>query len=224
MSEQYTCNHLGCNRGPFPTSEIARKHRYRYHSIPVPFIICGRQYVVGNAYGRYACPLPECERLFTKREDTQVHIIVDHNGSEKIKVFDTPELVAVPPQNLLQPCASPQEFSLIENLSPHIPISELPLHEETGRKSPPCGVGATTVSLLPSVDYLESNEALDALGLCMHSRLKVLFCCSCRVALTSGMIAGHTKNHHQSYKVSSVAMQALLEFALNRPSMRIQGR
>lgn len=53
-----------------------------------------------------------------------------------------------------------------------------------------------TVSLVPLVDYLVSNEALDGLGVCMHSGLKVLICYSCRVALTSGMVTEHRNTHH----------------------------
>ncbi|KAG1830498.1 hypothetical protein DFJ58DRAFT_848448 [Suillus subalutaceus] len=183
MSDSHTCDHPGCRMGPYPTSEIARKHRYRYHSVPIPFMIDGHQYIVGRSDGRYACPLPECGKIFKKRENTQAHITADHNRSVRIKVFGTPEF-----------------------------ISETPSNQAIGSKSPSFDADAVNVPLLPSVDYLESNEVLDALGLCMHSRLKVLLCYSCRVALTSGMVAGHRKNHHHSYQVPSAALQAVLDF------------
>jgi hypothetical protein len=91
MSENYSCDHPECTRGPFATSEAARKHWYRYHSVPIPFTIDGNEYIVGQSDGRYVCPLPMCNKIFKKREDTQAHINADHNRLEKIKVFDTPE-------------------------------------------------------------------------------------------------------------------------------------
>jgi RNase P subunit RPR2 len=60
---------------------------------------------------------------------------------------------------------------------------------------------AKTVSLCSSVDYIKSNKVLDALGVGLHSHLKILICYSCRVALTSGMVVGHRRNHHHSYQV-----------------------
>lgn len=60
---------------------------------------------------------------------------------------------------------------------------------------------ARTVSLRPSVDYIKSNDVLDALGVGLHIHLKILICYSCRVALTSGMVVGHRRNHHHSFQV-----------------------
>jgi hypothetical protein len=77
--------------GPFPTCDIARKHRYRYHSVPIPFFIDGNEHVLGQSDGHYSCTLPECEFISKKRESIQKHVNVAHNGSVKIKVFDTPE-------------------------------------------------------------------------------------------------------------------------------------
>lgn len=65
----------------------------------------------------------------------------------------------------------------------------------------PAAADADRVHLMPSTDYLKSNEVLDALGVCMHTALNILICYACRVALTTEMVAGHRKNHHQSYKV-----------------------
>jgi uncharacterized C2H2 Zn-finger protein len=59
--------------------------------VPIPFKIDGNEYIVGQSDGRYVCPIPACDKLFKKREDTQAHIIADHNRLDKIKVFDTPE-------------------------------------------------------------------------------------------------------------------------------------
>jgi hypothetical protein len=64
-----------------------------------------------------------------------------------------------------------------------------------------CSVDSSTVSLFPSIDYLISNQVLDTLGLCMHSLLRVLLCYSCRMAMTSTMVAGHIKSHNSSYQV-----------------------
>jgi hypothetical protein len=58
------------------------------------------------------------------------------------------------------------------------------------------------ICLMPSMDYLRSNNVLDALGVCMHTTLKILICYLCGVALTSEMVPGHRKNHHLSYKAS----------------------
>ncbi|KAG2107377.1 uncharacterized protein F5147DRAFT_774208 [Suillus discolor] len=91
MSDNDVCDHPGCGMGPFPTYEIARKHRYRYHSVPITFLIDGNEHVVGQSDGRYTCPLPECKIVFKKREAIQKHINVVHNDSVKIKVFDASE-------------------------------------------------------------------------------------------------------------------------------------
>lgn len=66
-----------------------------------------------------------------------------------------------------------------------------------------CGMDAMNVTLCPSIDYITSNKIFDELGLCMYSVLKVLICFPCRVALTSGMVAGHREKHHYMYQVSS---------------------
>lgn len=66
------------------------------------------------------------------------------------------------------------------------------------------------VRLVPSMDYLKSNDILDALGVCMHTALKILICYSCGVALTVEMVAGHRKTAHPSYKACS----SLLGFSI----------
>ncbi|KAG2092333.1 uncharacterized protein F5147DRAFT_657735, partial [Suillus discolor] len=102
MSDNDVCDHPGCGMGPFPTYEIARKHRYRYHSVPITFLIDGNEHVVGQSDGRYTCPLPECKIVFKKREAIQKHINVVHNDSVKIKVFDASEFVVASKQVLVQ--------------------------------------------------------------------------------------------------------------------------
>lgn len=77
--------------GPFPTCDITQKHQYRYHSVPIPFLIGGKEYVLGQSDGHYSCPLPECKFISKKHENIQKHVNVAHNASVKIKVFDTPE-------------------------------------------------------------------------------------------------------------------------------------
>jgi hypothetical protein len=61
---------------------------------------------------------------------------------------------------------------------------------------------STRVRLVPSKDYLKSNDVMDAIGVCMHTALKIILCYSCGAALTSEMVAGHQKNVH-SHKASS---------------------
>ncbi|KAG1837985.1 hypothetical protein DFJ58DRAFT_734081 [Suillus subalutaceus] len=73
---------------------------------------------------------------------------------------------------------------------------------------------AYSVRLVPSTDYLKSHHFLDALGVCMHTALKILICYSCSVALTSEMVAGHRKNHHPSYKAHS-SLPVVLYFSIN---------
>jgi hypothetical protein len=73
------------------------------------------------------------------------------------------------------------------------------------------------VRLMPSTDYLRSNDVLDALGVCMHAALKILICYSCGVALTSEMVPGHRKNHHPSYKASR-SIPVVLDPSMNVPA------
>lgn len=68
---------------------------------------------------------------------------------------------------------------------------------------PSSGMDGRTVTLFPSIDYITSSDVFDALGVCMHSALKVLLCIPCRVALTSGMVVGHKKKHHHMHEVHS---------------------
>ncbi|KAG1846662.1 hypothetical protein C8R48DRAFT_677762 [Suillus tomentosus] len=195
MSDNDVCDHPGCGVGPFPTCDIARKHRYRYHSVPIPFFIDGNEHVLGQSDGHYSCTLPECEFISKKRESIQKHVNVAHNGSVKIKVFDTPECVVASKQVLDQDSGA---HDGTENLIWSEDVWSYDLVPEGPSRQDVCSRDSSTVSLSPSVDYLMSNEVLDSLGVCLHIQLRVLICYSCKVALTSGMVSGHRKNHHHA--------------------------
>ncbi|KAG1718528.1 uncharacterized protein EDB91DRAFT_1090005 [Suillus paluster] len=145
------CEFPDCEGGPY-TNEEARKHKWRYHSFPASFIIGGREYIVAQSDTHYACPLPGCDKELRKRDDMQKHVIADHNGGVSIKVFDTRDTPMdqdrdVSAQALVPGTPSPQ--GIIPTVDDGSPVD------------------SDTVKLLPSVDYLKSNEALDALGVCV---------------------------------------------------------
>ncbi|KAG2134202.1 uncharacterized protein EDB93DRAFT_1254626 [Suillus bovinus] len=216
MSTTYACDHTGCGMGPFLTCDAARKHRYRYHSVPIPFMINDHEYIVRQCDGGYACPFSGCNMIFKKRENMQTHVTEDHNSSAKIKVFDTPDFVMASKQ-VLDQHGVVYEGIVVEgatNISSDILVPELSSCQDVANRDDPPDADCRTVSLLSSVDYLRSNEVLDALGVCLHSRLKILICYSCRVALTSGMISGHRKNRHKSYRVPPDALQSFLDYCL----------
>lgn len=56
--------------------------------------------------------------------------------------------------------------------------------------------GGTEVELVPGTSYLEGGGILEGHGLWLHTKLLVIICRSCKVALTSDMLVGHLKNHH----------------------------
>ncbi|KAG2121470.1 hypothetical protein DEU56DRAFT_918156 [Suillus clintonianus] len=220
MSNPIMCEDLRCPMGPFSTSSIARHHRYRYHSVPVPFTIAGCKHIVGlTDEGHYTCPFQQCiGRSFKKREAMQLHVSVDHYDSKKLKIFGTP-VIASPMDGGSD--AIPQHTSSVQRrfiaeyaaiTSPGVLIPAIHSPPAVVHSIPLFGVDTTKVSLLPSVDYLMSNEVLDALGVCLHSGLKILLCLTCRVALTSGMLVGHRKKFHCFYRAPTAALQALLEF------------
>ncbi|KAG1724052.1 uncharacterized protein EDB91DRAFT_1255424 [Suillus paluster] len=139
------CEFPDCEGGPY-TNEEAQKHKWRYHSFPVSSIIGGHEYIVAQSDTYYACPLPGCDKELRKRNDMQKHIIPDQNGSVSIKVFDTSmdQDRDVSVQALVPGTPSPQGIiPTVDNGSP---------------------VDSDMVKLLPLVDYLKSNKALDALG------------------------------------------------------------
>ncbi|KAG0691933.1 hypothetical protein DFH29DRAFT_1009785 [Suillus ampliporus] len=152
------CEFSDCDAGPY-TKDEARKHKWRYHSFPIPFVIGGHEYIVAQSDTRYACPLTGCEKELKKRDDMQKHVVTEHNGGVSIKVFDTRDAPMdedhdVSPRVLVPATPSPQRIMpIVDDGSP---------------------VDSATVKLLPSVDYLKSNEALDALGVCVHTELKIL--------------------------------------------------
>ncbi|KAG1785568.1 uncharacterized protein HD556DRAFT_1314192 [Suillus plorans] len=201
--------------GPFPTCDIARKHRYRYHSVPIPFLIGGNEYVVGQSDGHYSCPLPECKFISKKREAIQKHINVAHNASVKIKVFDAPECLVASKQVLDQDSGVRDGTGNLicpEDVWSDDLVPEGPSREDVCSRDPSFDMDSSTVSLSPSVDYLMSNEVLDSLGVCFHSHLRFLICYSCKVALTSGMVSGHRKKHHHAYQVPSSTMESFLDY------------
>ncbi|KAG1788380.1 uncharacterized protein HD556DRAFT_1312140, partial [Suillus plorans] len=158
--------------GPFQTSKTARKHRYRYHSVPIQFLIGGLQYIIGQSDGKYTCPLPECKTMFKKREDMQSHITTDHNEDEKVKVFDTPDyrltfIVVAPYHVIVHQNAIPDDISTVCSgaVLPDIVVHKASSAQDIGVRGSSINVESRTVSLLPSVDYLMSNEVLDSLGI-----------------------------------------------------------
>ncbi|KAG0696939.1 hypothetical protein DFH29DRAFT_1004189 [Suillus ampliporus] len=142
------CEFSDCDAGPY-TKDEARKHKWRYHSFPIPFVIGGHEYIMAQSDTRYACPLTGCEKELKKRDDMQKHVVTEHNGGVSIKVFDTRDAPMdedhdVSPRVLVPATPSPQRIMpIVDDGSP---------------------VDSATVKLLPSVDYLKSNKALDALG------------------------------------------------------------
>ncbi|KAG1813026.1 hypothetical protein EV424DRAFT_1541900 [Suillus variegatus] len=217
MSENDVCDHPGCAMGPFPTCDIARKHRYRYHSVPIPFLIGGNEYVLGQSNGHYSCPLQGCKFISKKRENIQKHVNVAHNASVKIKVFDTPEFVVASKQVLDQDSGVHDGTGNLiwsEDVWSYDLVPEGPSHQDVCSRDPSFDVDSSIVSLSPSVDYLMSNDVLDSLGVCLHIQLRVLICYSCKVALTSGMVSGHRKNHHNACQVPSATMESFLEYCL----------
>ncbi|KAG0692522.1 hypothetical protein DFH29DRAFT_882371 [Suillus ampliporus] len=187
MSNTDPCGIPGCVGGPFADAAAARRHRHQYHSLPVPFVIGGQEYIVSHSNNRYGCPLPQCGKYFKKRDGIQTHIVGDHNGNSLIKIFDTSATSSAMHRG-------PGESSGVV-LVPATPLSEgILLEGPVGATTP--SASSATVTLEPSADYLKSNEVLDLLG----------------VALTSSMVAGHRKNHHQGYQVSPSALQSFLDF------------
>ncbi|KAG0698911.1 hypothetical protein DFH29DRAFT_877693, partial [Suillus ampliporus] len=132
------CEFSDCDAGPY-TKDEARKHKWRYHSFPIPFVIGGHEYIVAQSDTRYACPLTGCEKELKKRDDMQKHVVTEHNGGVSIKVFDTRDAPMdedhdVSPRVLVPATPSPQRIMpIVDDGSP---------------------VDSATVKLLPSVDYL----------------------------------------------------------------------
>ncbi|KAG2355377.1 hypothetical protein BDR07DRAFT_1493296 [Suillus spraguei] len=87
------CQLPGCEDAPpLANFAAARRHRHRYHGVPVPFDYEGCQYIVAHSNNRYTCPLPDCGKLFKQRDSIEVHIISDHGIAADIKIFATPPI------------------------------------------------------------------------------------------------------------------------------------
>ena len=56
--------------------------------------------------------------------------------------------------------------------------------------------GCPGVALVPGRKYLESSPALNNLRLWLYTRLQMLICCRCQVALSLKMVMGHLKKQH----------------------------
>lgn len=65
----------------------ARKHRHRYHAVPVPFEFEGRQYLVTISDSGYGCPFPKCGKHLKQRDNMERHIHIDHDVSNDLKLF-----------------------------------------------------------------------------------------------------------------------------------------
>ncbi|KAG1718517.1 hypothetical protein EDB19DRAFT_1920484 [Suillus lakei] len=186
-----TCQLSGCEGSPAILDKAgARKHRHRYHSVPVPFKLMGRQYIVTHSNNCYTCPLPACGKPFKQRDSIEHHIINDHDVDRGTTLFRTASTGLQTAQGARN--------ALVQVL---VPATPCPQGVDSAVTT--SAADSVTVLLMPSTDYLKSNEVLDALGVCMHMALKILICYSCGVALTSEMVAGHRKNHHPSYKARS---------------------
>ncbi|KAG1718894.1 uncharacterized protein EDB91DRAFT_1258099 [Suillus paluster] len=163
------CEFPDCEGGPY-TNEEARKHKWRYHSFPASFIIGGREYIVAQSDTHYACPLPGCDKELRKRDDMQKHVIADHNGGVSIKVFDTRDTrehrrTAANDRLVLTRAVLCSAMDQDRDVSAQALVPGTPSPQgiiPTVDDGSP--VDSDTVKLLPSVDYLKSNEALDALG------------------------------------------------------------
>lgn len=217
----------------------ARKHRHRYHGVPVPFEFEDRQYLVTTSNNRYSCPLPRCEKQFKQRESIERHIYNDHNVGSDTKLFvgaSTGEhrvtfgdhycvfvlTRAVSGQQTTQSNGDASVELEVPSPTEHFPQGV----DSAGQGDDSAGQGdgslsirrpltslnftvaasevdSATVRLMPSTDYLKSNDVMDAMGVCMHTALKILICYDCGAALTSEMVAGHRKNFHPSYKACS---------------------
>ncbi|KAG0693005.1 hypothetical protein DFH29DRAFT_1007785 [Suillus ampliporus] len=194
MTNTFTCEYPECDKGSFTDHASARRHRYTgtTRCFPSPSRTIP---LVSQVENKYACPLPECGKDFRRREGIQEHVIRDHNDEVALKVFDTPASGSSVHRGSGDASA--------QVLVPATPPADCMLASVD--ISPPGG--SAMVSLLPSVDYLRSHESLDALGVCMHTALKILFCYSCPAALTFGMVAGHRKTNHKSHQVRSSSLQ-----------------
>jgi hypothetical protein len=87
----YACPLSGCEGSlPFTNAAAARRHRHRYHGVPVPFDYKGCQYTVTHSKNRYTCPLPDCGEDFRQRESIERHLTGDHSIHIDTKIFATP--------------------------------------------------------------------------------------------------------------------------------------
>ncbi|KAG1835872.1 hypothetical protein F4604DRAFT_1944011 [Suillus subluteus] len=186
-----TCPLPGCEGSPPVLNATgARRHRHRYHAVPVPFKFEDRQYMVMNSDNRYSCPLPKCDKHFKQRDGIEKHILVEHCAGDDVKLFAT---------------ASPGHQTTKDGGNPAVlvPAPAKPFPQGVDSAATTSAVDSATVRLMPSTDYLKSNDLMDAMGVCMHTALKILLCYDCGAALTSEMVAGHRKNFHPSYKACS---------------------
>jgi hypothetical protein len=82
MNPSNNCDVPGC------IATASRRHGWRYHSVPVPFTIGERQYIVSTAANQYGCPFDACGRFFKTREAIQDHMKDAHNGGVTIHILD----------------------------------------------------------------------------------------------------------------------------------------
>ncbi|KAG2335456.1 hypothetical protein BDR05DRAFT_954064, partial [Suillus weaverae] len=180
------CQLPGCEgTPPILDGAGARRHRHRYHAMPVPFDFEGCQYIVTHSNNGYTCPFPECGKQLKQRDGIENHVVVDHGVDVDKKLFTTT------PTGLRGAKDHDRNNAVAQEPGPaaHFPRGD-----------------GSKVHLVASTDYLKSNAIMDAVGVCMHTELKILLCYPCGVALTSNMVASHRKN------VPSADLQALLNF------------
>jgi len=82
MTFSKKCDVPGC------TTTASRRHGWRYHSVPIPFTIGERQYLVSTAANQYGCPFDACGSFFKTREAIQDHVKDAHNGGVTIHILD----------------------------------------------------------------------------------------------------------------------------------------
>ncbi|KAG1842789.1 hypothetical protein DFJ58DRAFT_731942 [Suillus subalutaceus] len=186
-----TCPLPGCEETPqLLNTTGARRHRHRYHAVPIPFTFEDRQYILTNSDNQYSCPLPGCDKNFKQRDGIEKHMFVNHSVSNDVKMFAT---------------ASPGHQTTQDRGNPAVQVpapAEL-FPQGVDSAATTSAADSATVRLMPSTDYLKSNDLMDAMGVCMHTALKILLCYDCGAALTSEMVAGHRTNFHPSYKACS---------------------
>ncbi|KAG2121482.1 hypothetical protein DEU56DRAFT_927410 [Suillus clintonianus] len=159
----------GCEGTPeFLDKTAARRHRYRYHAVPVPFEIQGSLYIIAHSNTRYSCPLPGCGQSFKQRDSIEHHIVTDHNDGTELKIFGTPAPAL--PGNPIQKGAG--------NTSAKVLVPAATSTQEIASSGTRSNVNSGKAHLMPGVDYLKSNEVLDALGIPPADLQAVLDFCS----------------------------------------------